>query len=220
MGSPMVSAAISAVEARIAAIEASFPAALQSATPVGTASFATAMASALGQSAGDTPGGTSVAATAVTASTVAAPTATRTGGVTSTSMGRGGAPAELVAFGNGRVPDDALVPIGVGHHQLWGPAAEAFVSMRARAGAEGIDIGVTDSYRSLHDQEHLAATKGIYGQGGLAAVPGTSNHGWGRSLDLDVGDRATLDWLRANGPSFGFHEDVPGEPWHWTYRPA
>ena len=54
---------------------------------------------------------------------------------------------------------------------------------------------------------------------GLAATPGTSNHGWGMSLDLDLDDEAQ-QWMRTNGPDYGFVEDVPREPWHWTYRPA
>ncbi|QGG97136.1 hypothetical protein GH723_14760 [Actinomarinicola tropica] len=67
---------------------------------------------------------------------------------------------------------------------------------------------------------HWRATeKGLYSQGGLAATPGTSNHGWGLSVDLDL-NPASEAWMKANAPRFGFVEDVPREPWHWTYRPA
>jgi hypothetical protein len=64
----------------------------------------------------------------------------------------------------------------------------------------------------------LAERKGLYKNGGLAAVPGTSDHGWGRSLDLRL-DGAALAWMRENGAAFGFREDVPRESWHWTYYP-
>ena len=54
----------------------------------------------------------------------------------------------------------------------------------------------------------LARRKGLYSQGGLAAKPGTSDHGWGRSTDLDLDSKA-LTWMRANGAKYGFAEDVP-----------
>jgi hypothetical protein len=96
--------------------------------------------------------------------------------------------------------------------------------MRAVAGATavgeksfaGVDIGVTDSYRSYDAQVDVARRKGLYSQGGLAATPGTSDHGWGMSLDLDLDSRA-LSWMRANAGRYGFVEDVPREPWHWTF---
>ncbi len=127
-------------------------------------------------------------------------------------------PAELAVYGNGLVPAEALAPIGDAGHRLWAPAASAFTAMVAAAEREGVTIGVTDSYRSLAGQERVAKEKGLYSQGGLAATPGTSNHGWGLALDLDLDDRAQA-WMRANGPDYGFVEDVPREPWHWTYRP-
>lgn len=136
-----------------------------------------------------------------------------------TEMGPAGAPPELAAYGNGRIPAAALDPIGQGEHRLWAPAAVEFREMAAAAEADGVRIRVTDSYRSYDAQVDLARRKGLYSEGGLAARPGTSNHGWGRSLDIDTGGGAA-EWLRANAARFGFHEDVRGEPWHWTYRPA
>lgn len=126
------------------------------------------------------------------------------------------APAELAQYGNGRIPAAALAPIGIGNHRLWGPAASSFQRMAQAAAADGVRIGVTDSYRSYDSQVDLAERKGLYSEGGLAARPGTSTHGWGLSLDLDLDDRAQA-WMRANGARFGFVEDVPREPWHWTY---
>lgn len=128
-------------------------------------------------------------------------------------------PAELAAHGNGRIPASALVPIGHGDHRLHAPAARAFERLEAAAAADGVSIGVTDSYRSLDAQVRLAEEKGLYSQGGLAAEPGTSAHGWGLALDLDLDDAAQA-WMRANAWRHGFVEDTPREPWHWTYRPA
>lgn len=134
------------------------------------------------------------------------------------TMGPAGAPPELAGYGNGTIPSSALVPIGHGSHRLWAPAADRFQAMEAAAARDGVVLRVTDSYRSLDAQHDLAERKGLYSQGGLAATPGTSNHGWGRSVDLDTNGGA-VEWLRENAAGFGFFEDTPGEPWHWTYRP-
>ena len=134
-----------------------------------------------------------------------------------------GQPALSVAalhakYQNGRVPADALAPIGAGTHRLAAPAAAAFDQMQAAARREGVTFGVTDSYRSFDAQVDVARRKGLYSQGGLAAQPGTSQHGWGLAVDLDLDARAQA-WMRANGARFGFVEDTPREPWHWAYEP-
>ena len=121
-----------------------------------------------------------------------------------------GAPKALAAYGNGKIPPAALESIGHGGHRLWAPAAKAFQAMHAAA-RDGIDIGVTNSYRSYDAQVDLAERKGLYSQGGLAAKPGTSDHGWGRALDLDLDAKAQA-WMRANGDRYGFVEDTPREP--------
>jgi zinc D-Ala-D-Ala carboxypeptidase len=147
------------------------------------------------------------------------------GGVTPANLREPGdyaaleAPAELAGYGNGQIPSEALAPIGVGSHRLWAPAASAFQQMTAAAAADGVTIGVTDSYRSYDSQVELARRKGLYSQGGLAATPGTSNHGWGLALDLDL-DGQAQSWMRENGWQYGFVESVPREPWHYEYRPA
>jgi LAS superfamily LD-carboxypeptidase LdcB len=60
----------------------------------------------------------------------------------------------------------------------------------------------------------------------LAAVPGTSNHGWGLAVDLGCGVQSSRSaqyrWMIANAgrfgwvhPSWAFHD--PFEPWHWEF---
>jgi hypothetical protein len=131
-------------------------------------------------------------------------------------LDRSGPPAELQAYGNGRIPADALAPVGVGDHRLWAPAAHGFQDLVAAAEAEGITIGVNSSYRSYEGQVDMVERYGLYSQGGRAAQPGTSNHGWGVAIDLQLDDRAQA-WMRDNAERYGFVEDVPREPWHWTY---
>lgn len=129
-------------------------------------------------------------------------------------------PTELVGFGNGQVPTHALLPLEAQpYHRLAEPAARAWDSVVRAAAAEGITLRITDSYRDFAEQVDLVERKGLYSQGGLAATPGRSNHGWGLAVDADVTDPHTLQWLRVNGPRFGFVETSDREPWHWEFRP-
>lgn len=131
-------------------------------------------------------------------------------------LDRSGPPPELQAYGNGRIPPQALESVGVGDHTLWGPAARAYRDLAAAAARDGVTIGVNDSYRDLAGQHAMVARYGLYSQGGRAASPGSSNHGWGLSIDLDLDARAQA-WMRENAAAYGFVEDVPREPWHWTF---
>lgn len=128
-------------------------------------------------------------------------------------------PVDLAAYGNGRVPTTALEPIGQGGHRLAAPAAEAWKACVEAARADGIDLTITDSYRTFDQQVDLVQRKGLYSNGGYAATPGLSNHGWGLAVDADVSAPQTLDWMRANAHRFGFVEAAPREPWHWEFRP-
>jgi len=129
-----------------------------------------------------------------------------------------GAPADLAAYGNGKIPAHALSPIGATGHSMWAPAAGKFEELLAAANADGVKIGINDSYRTYERQVELVDRLGLYNEGGLAAVPGTSNHGWGRAVDLKL-DGEALAWMRTNGERFGFVEDTPRETWHWAFYP-
>jgi D-alanyl-D-alanine carboxypeptidase len=137
----------------------------------------------------------------------------------STALNANGVPTSLAAYGNGKVPEHALNKVGNTGHQLWAPAAVALERVIDAARRDGVKIGITDSYRSYAEQVDLVRRKGLYSQGGLAAKPGTSDHGWGMAADLNLNSQAQA-WMRANGPKFGFHEDTPREPWHWGFKPT
>lgn len=134
------------------------------------------------------------------------------------TYGRTVPPAELQAYGNGKIPADALSRVGDTGHKLWAPAASALERLMADAASSGVRIGITDSYRTFDSQVDVARRRGLYQNGGLAAVPGTSAHGWGMATDLDL-DAKAQQWMRENAHKYGFVEDTPREPWHWGYRP-
>ncbi len=141
-----------------------------------------------------------------------------TSSATSSALAGDGVPVALAAYGNGTIPTTALDEVGATGQYLWGPAAQQLERMIGDAGADGVSIGITDGYRTYDAQVRLAQDKGLYSQGGLAAVPGTSEHGWGMAADLSL-DSAALAWLRTHGAAYGFEESTPREPWHWSYRP-
>ncbi len=121
---------------------------------------------------------------------------------------------------NGRLDTSMLTSIG-GNHKLIDPAAQAYKRMVRAAAADGIEWTITDSYRTYAAQVDVARRKGLYSQGGLAAEPGTSNHGWGKAVDLGGGANNNRtpenNWLRANAPRFGF-TTIRREPWHWEWN--
>ena len=122
---------------------------------------------------------------------------------------------------NGKLDTEELVKIEPagdtgGNHKLNAQAAKAYAEMKAAAEADGVSWGITDSYRDYEAQVSVAARKGLYKNGGLAAVPGTSNHGWGSALDLKLDSKAQA-WLKDNASKFGF-TNIPREPWHWEHK--
>jgi D-alanyl-D-alanine carboxypeptidase len=129
-----------------------------------------------------------------------------------------GIPTDLEAYGNGKIPANALEQVGATGHKLWGPAAESLTRMMSDAEKAGVHIGITDSYRPYAEQVDLARRKGLYSQGGLAAKPGTSEHGWGMAADLDLNAKA-LAWVRDNASKYGFYNTAPRESWHWGFKP-
>jgi LAS superfamily LD-carboxypeptidase LdcB len=142
---------------------------------------------------------------------------------TRTTPSTTGPASQRVPYRNGRIPANALTDVG-GGHRMYGEAARNYTRMRDAARRDGVNIRLTDSYRSYDAQVDVARRKGIYGvrqpngRLGLAARPGTSNHGLGRAVDVNLGaSPGASAWLRANASRYGFHT-IPREPWHWEYR--
>lgn len=129
------------------------------------------------------------------------------------------------------------------------PAARSWRALTAAALRDGHVLkasGPADSFRPYSTQERIfrerytttelrgRPTKRWQGKTwwqrpgtAVAAVPGTSNHGW--ALAVDVGeerdqdptaeslDRETLDWLLEYVGAFGWSWELQSEPWHLHY---
>ena len=128
-------------------------------------------------------------------------------------------------YANGFLPSSALCPLwDAPGHRLSTAAAAAFNRMtKAYAASHGRGLCVTDSYRTYSEQVSVYHRKP-----GLAATPGTSQHGWGKAVDLCGGverfGSAAYRWLQDNAGQFGWYHPAwaqPGgskpEAWHWEY---
>ncbi len=212
---------ITAITSRIAAIQADLSSlgtrfgSTTSSSGVGFAQVLAAQTGALGS--GVLGGGSASATGTVGTGTPEATGMSASVGAVDATRNADGVPAALAAYGNGKIPASALQQVGDTGHRLWAPAATALTRAIADAKAQGITIGITDSYRSYEAQVDVAARKGLYSEGGLAAVPGTSHHGWGMAADLKL-DASAQAWMRENGGRYGFVEDTPREPWHWAFK--
>lgn len=89
-------------------------------------------------------------------------------------------------------------------------AARWFMKAKQAAQKEGIYFTINSAYRSY---EHQQALVGRYA---VVAAPGTSAHGWGTALDIEVNDGWT--WLKNNGPKYGWHwMQIPNDDVHFEY---
>jgi hypothetical protein len=117
-------------------------------------------------------------------------------------------------YDNGKIPSSALTPVAGG--QFRSDAASAWKAMARSARKDGVNISLTDSYRSYAGQVDVYNRKP-----GLAARPGTSVHGWGLAADVGAG----REWIQKNGSKFGWiwpDWARPGgskpEPWHFEFE--
>jgi peptidoglycan DL-endopeptidase CwlO len=127
-------------------------------------------------------------------------------------------------WSNGRIPSDALCELGGSGHALRCDAAEGYARLaQAYADRFGRGLCITDSYRSYGAQLTAFALKP-----GLAAVPGTSNHGWALAVDLCGGVNGfgtpQWRWMSENAGRFGWvqppwagPQGEKPEPWHWEF---
>ncbi|HET9198219.1 MAG TPA: GH25 family lysozyme [Solirubrobacterales bacterium] len=127
------------------------------------------------------------------------------------------------AYSNGQLPESALSPASTGVRcdkplgQFSNEAAAAYNSMALAAGKKLPTNGCSSAYRPLSIQQEFWLLY-ITGRGNLAAVPGTSNHGWGTA-----GDEATWvqGYIHLHGRRFCWAKtEAFSESWHYNYIPG
>lgn len=137
----------------------------------------------------------------------------------------------------------ALAGLGTdGRDKFLAPAAaKAWLSMKQRAGAAGVELQLVSAFRSYEFQVALLRGKLAKGMAlheilRVNAPPGYSEHHTGRAIDIGTPGCAALDeafentgafaWLTRHAQRFGFTLSYPRdnpqgyvyEPWHWRYR--
>lgn len=133
--------------------------------------------------------------------------------------------APVQRYANGQLPASVLceLPFAAPHRLRDDAAARLIRLSEMYKGQFGVNLCLTDSYRSLASQYSVAARKP-----GLAARPGTSEHGWGLAIDVcggpDTPGSARRAWFSKNAPAFGWVSPAWArsggprpEPWHWEF---
>jgi hypothetical protein len=118
---------------------------------------------------------------------------------------------------NGRLPASDLAPIAGG--QLRKDAALRWNAMNYSRRKNGLTTilpnGPQSSYRTYNGQVLMRNMWCGMGKCGNAAIPGTSNHGWG--LAVDANNPAGVS---ASGAPYGYQKrwsDASWEPWHFKW---
>jgi hypothetical protein len=149
---------------------------------------------------------------------------------------------------NGQLPNNVLEACDIRRFVLEREAARSMRALIRKARREKIPLSATGTYRTYAGQVKLfyqrydntpRKTRHEFWNGknwwlklnrngkpvAGAAVPGTSNHGWGLAIDFSerrMGferplSARTLKWLASNGPKFGWWNTVKSENWHWCW---
>lgn len=143
-------------------------------------------------------------------------------------------------YPNGQIPLSARTTINNGQTVLNALAPQTKALCAAFEKHFGKTLTITDGYRSLVAQidafqrnyttfyESSAKIDKKWWNGKWwwrrlgrpsTAIPGNSNHGWGRALDLGSGVNTSLytpehKWMREHGPKFGWYHPL------WAHDPA
>ena len=143
------------------------------------------------------------------------------------------------------VPEDLVevnIPTATTNNQMRSDAAKALENMYEDAKKEGLILAVNSAYRSYEEQQKIYDEYfRIYDEvtaASLVAVPGTSEHQLGLSVDLTsqsvidgkfgvFGSTPEYQWVIKNAYKYGFilrypsdKIDITGianEPWHYRY---
>lgn len=152
-------------------------------------------------------------------------------------------PKEVANAENGKLPKEDLSKIDIGG-QMWHWAAFCFNMMCDAAKKDKITFKNIGDYRpyerqlSMFQDRYSEKDEGRKPQvtrtwngkkyflkkgKSPSSTPGTSNHGLGLAIDIDVHDGKVAAWLCKNAPTYGFYlqgsdpKSPEFELWHWQY---
>jgi hypothetical protein len=132
-------------------------------------------------------------------------------------------PTKPAGVSNGRIAASTLGGYSA-NCRLWSQAYGPASAMALAARKAGVSLVYADCYRDYAGQVYWRTWWCNVGKCGNAAVPGTSNHGWGKAIDihdlsggLPTGG-AAFKWLKANAGRFGYINPIlTNEAWHWEW---
>jgi hypothetical protein len=148
-------------------------------------------------------------------------------------------------YENGNVDDNVLRAINnqgkykgaiqsdEGRIRLYTKASIALDQLIAAAEKDGKTVKINSAYRTVEDQirvwgencsNNIGSGLCVRRKGkGSAAIPGTSNHGFGLAVDFATENLKKIDesdplykWLDYNAINYGFQR-IQQESWHWEY---
>ena len=152
-------------------------------------------------------------------------------------------PSVLTNAQNGKLDPSLLKKVDCGG-LMFTDAAKDFNAMYKAAKTDDVTLKTVGHYRTYAQQ--VALFKARYEERDLgrkprvtrkwqnsiwflkpgmspAGVPGTSNHGLGLAIDLNVQNKATLAWLCEHAPTYNFYlqgsdpKSPEFEAWHWQW---
>ncbi len=115
---------------------------------------------------------------------------------------------------NGNV-DPSLLTVIDPSCTVWSQAAPSLRAMLDDANHDGVALAPEECYRDFAGQVYWRNLWCFFGHCENAAVPGTSNHGWGKAVDLkDQDGELTFgspgwSWMQAHAARYG---------WNWPWQ--
>jgi len=139
-------------------------------------------------------------------------------------------PSTIPGATNGALGSHELLQVApncVAYHR----AAPSLIAMIAAARRDGVRLVPAECYRDYAGQVAARDSWCRRGACHMAAVPGTSNHGWGKAVDFSDSQGASLTfnspayaWLKGHAGWFGWNHPGVMEPtgpvpeaWHWEW---
>lgn len=122
-----------------------------------------------------------------------------------------------VTGNNAQLPDSDLEVIATKNGQIYKltkEAAQGYKVLKQAASEAGYDLdaALRSAYRDWNKQDDLYKHQSKF----PAAKPGTSNHGWGRAIDISTSSKI-YSWMKKNAFKYNWYWFGPDDEIHFTY---